>query len=322
MLMELPLWGLEKPLDEGEAEPKDRSPSEARFFSGRGGCPGRVSGLWWPLWPGVTVRKLEDRKPLSPAAAAVRGVLGAWGAPWEWTSKAPGSSPGARQLPTGAVPKPRKAWPLGGPRASGGSVRDSWWLWKGAWSSAGGRWGRPGLSGPRLEPGNSPEPRTFPAGRPLPNRASEALGLLSTHGSSADGGLLERQSNQNTLGGARRSAGVPQAAKTDGKPVLRLPQNVSSQTRPSLFAAHPKMLSPSHLITPSLPPPSSPGQGLSAQDKTRVPSSEASQPRVQLAVCAPACTSATQFTVCGFWQNGFPGHKPRSPFSSSPSPDS
>lgn len=45
MLTELPLWGLEKPLEEGEAEPTDRSPSEARFFSGRGGCPGRLSGL-------------------------------------------------------------------------------------------------------------------------------------------------------------------------------------------------------------------------------------------------------------------------------------
>lgn len=87
MLMVLPLCGLEKPLEEGEAEPKDRSPSEARFFSGRGGCPGRVrpwpgrTGLWWLLWPGITVRKPWDRKPLS--AAAVRGVPGAWGAPWE-----------------------------------------------------------------------------------------------------------------------------------------------------------------------------------------------------------------------------------------------
>lgn len=49
MLTVLPLCGLEKPLEDGEAEPRDRSPSEARFFSGRGGCPGRLRP-----WPGRT----------------------------------------------------------------------------------------------------------------------------------------------------------------------------------------------------------------------------------------------------------------------------
>lgn len=37
MLIVLPLWGLEKPLDEGDTEAKERSPSEDLFFSGRGG---------------------------------------------------------------------------------------------------------------------------------------------------------------------------------------------------------------------------------------------------------------------------------------------
>jgi len=37
MLIVLPLWGLEKPLEEGEMETKERSPSEDLFFSGRGG---------------------------------------------------------------------------------------------------------------------------------------------------------------------------------------------------------------------------------------------------------------------------------------------
>lgn len=39
MLTELPLWGLEKPLSEGERDPpSDGSPSDTRFFSGSGGC--------------------------------------------------------------------------------------------------------------------------------------------------------------------------------------------------------------------------------------------------------------------------------------------
>lgn len=37
MLIVLPLWGLEKPLEEGETEVKERSSSEDLFFSGRGG---------------------------------------------------------------------------------------------------------------------------------------------------------------------------------------------------------------------------------------------------------------------------------------------
>lgn len=51
MLIVLPLWGLEKPLEEGETEPKERSPSEALFFSGRGGCPGRLTP--WFCRPGL-----------------------------------------------------------------------------------------------------------------------------------------------------------------------------------------------------------------------------------------------------------------------------
>lgn len=86
--MVLPLWGLEKPLEDGDTDPKECSPSEARFFSGRGGCPGRLgpwacrTGLWWPPCPGDTVRKLWGRKLLS-AAAAVRGAPGTWATPWE-----------------------------------------------------------------------------------------------------------------------------------------------------------------------------------------------------------------------------------------------
>lgn len=37
MLSELPLWGLEKPLREGDAVLNECSPSDARFFSGRWG---------------------------------------------------------------------------------------------------------------------------------------------------------------------------------------------------------------------------------------------------------------------------------------------
>lgn len=37
MLSELPLWGLEKPLSDGEAEPRECSPSDALLFSGRSG---------------------------------------------------------------------------------------------------------------------------------------------------------------------------------------------------------------------------------------------------------------------------------------------
>lgn len=131
MLMVLPLCGLENPLEEGETEPKERSPSEARFFSGRGGCPGRVTpwpcrpGLWWLLGPGATVRKLWGRKPLSAAPAAVNGGPGAGDAPWELASKAPGSSSGGRPLPTGLALKPRKAWLLAGTRESCGSTMDS-----------------------------------------------------------------------------------------------------------------------------------------------------------------------------------------------------
>lgn len=122
MLMVLPLWGLEKPLDEGETEPKERSPSEVLFFSGRGGCPGRLMpwfcrpGLWWLLAPGDTVRKLWDRKPLSAAPVVVRGVPGTGDGPWELTSKVPASSLGGRPLVTVVtVLKPKKVWlPAGG----------------------------------------------------------------------------------------------------------------------------------------------------------------------------------------------------------------
>lgn len=122
MLMVLPLWGLEKPLDDGETEPKERSPSDALFFSGRGGCPGRLTfwfcrpGLWWLLAPGDTVRKLWGRKPLSAAPVVSRGVPGAGDVPWELTSKVPASSPGGRTLvAVVTVLKPKKVWlPAGG----------------------------------------------------------------------------------------------------------------------------------------------------------------------------------------------------------------
>ena len=78
----------------------------------------------------------------------------------------------------GAVLKLRKAWLLGGPRASGGSVRDSSGLWKDVWRSAGGKWGRAGPSLP---------------GRLPPRRVSVDLGLVSTHWCSAEEGLFKRQ---------------------------------------------------------------------------------------------------------------------------------
>lgn len=197
--MVLPLWGLEKPLEDGDTEPKEWPPSEAHFFSGRGGCPGRARpgpcriGLWWPLCPGPTVRKLWGRKPLSTATAAVRGVPRGWGAPWELASRAPGSSLGDTLLPTGAVPKPRKAWLLRGPSASGRSTSDSAWLGTEAWSSAGGRCGRPGLGPSWPGPGNSLVQRRLPGGLLLPSRACVGLGLVSTHWCSADGGLSLRE---------------------------------------------------------------------------------------------------------------------------------
>ena len=209
MLTVLPLRGLEKPLEEGEAEPQERSPSDARFFSGRGGCPGRGgpapcrTGLWWPLCPGDTVRKLWGRKPLSTATAAALGVPRGWGAPWELASGAPGSSPGGRpvptELPTGALLKPRKAWLPGGHRASGGSASDSEWLCREAWRSAGRRRGRPG---PGLS-WNSPVLRRLPEGRLLPSGAIVGLGLVSAHWSSADRGLLGRQTSQSRPKAAR-----------------------------------------------------------------------------------------------------------------------
>lgn len=184
MLMVLPLWGLEKPLEDGDTEPKERSPSEARFFSGRGGCPGRGrpcpcrTGLWWPPCPGATVRKLWGRKPLSAAAAAVRGAPGGWDTPWGWASRAPGSSLGGR------------------PRASAASTRDSSRLWKEAGSSAAGRCGRPG-PGPSLPgPGNSLALRRLPGGGLRPSRARVALGLVSTHWCSAERGLFRGQINR------------------------------------------------------------------------------------------------------------------------------
>lgn len=198
MLTVLPLWGLEKPLEDGEMEPRERSPSEARFFSGRGGCPGRGEpcrvGPWWLLWPGAVARKPWGRKPLSAAPDAVRGVLGGWGAPWELPGRVPRSSPGGRPLPMGAVPKPRKAWLLRGPRASGGPTRDSSCLWRAEWSSAGGRCGQPGPS--VLGPVNSLVPRRLPGGRLPPSRARVGWGLVSTHRCSVDGALVGRQNGQ------------------------------------------------------------------------------------------------------------------------------
>lgn len=179
-------------------EPRERSPSEARFFSGRGGCPGRGEpcrvGPWWLLWPGAVARKPWGRKPLSAAPDAVRGVLGGWGAPWELPGRVPRSSPGGRPLPMGAVPKPRKAWLLRGPRASGGPTRDSSCLWRAEWSSAGGRCGRPGPS--VLGPVNSLVPRRLPGGRLPPSRARVGWGLVSTHRCSVDGALVGRQNGQ------------------------------------------------------------------------------------------------------------------------------
>lgn len=179
-------------------EPRERSPSEARFFSGRGGCPGRGEpcrvGPWWLLWPGAVARKPWGRKPLLAAPDAVRGVLGGWGALWELPGRVPRSSPGGRPLPMGAVPKPRKAWLLRGPRASGGPTRDSSCLWRAEWSSAGGRCGQPGPS--VLGPVNSLVPRRLPGGRLPPSRARVGWGLVSTHRCSVDGALVGRQNGQ------------------------------------------------------------------------------------------------------------------------------
>lgn len=184
MLMVLPLWGLEKPLEAGETEPREWSPSEVRFFSGSGGCPG------------PTGRK-GGRKPLSAVTAAAR--------------RAPGASVGDRPPPPGAAPKPVKAGLLGG------SARASAWPGKAGGSSAGARCGRPGPG-----PGNWLGPRRLLGGWMLPGRAGVGLGLVSTHGCSADTGLFRRQSVQADAGRTRVRWCGPRAPPPSARP--RLPR--------------------------------------------------------------------------------------------------
>lgn len=144
------------------------------------------------------------------AAAAVRGVPGGWDTLWELASRAPGSSLGGR---------PRKAWLLGGPKASGSSTRESSWLWKEAVSSAGRRCGRPGQGPSLLGLGNSLEQRRLPGGRLLPSRARVALGLVSTHWCSAEGGLFRRQTkHQRRSQAMERPQNEPRAAWERAQP--------------------------------------------------------------------------------------------------------
>lgn len=116
--------------------------------------------------------------------------------------RAPGASAGGRPPPPGAAPKPRKA---------GGS-------------SAGGRCGRPGLGPSWPGPGNWLGPRRLRGGRLLPGRAGVGLGLVSTHGCSADTGLFRRQSVRADAGRTRVRRRGPRATPPTARPRLpRLP---------------------------------------------------------------------------------------------------
>lgn len=60
MLRELPLWGLEKPLRDGDAVLNECSPSDARFFSGR--CGGRGSDGFWPSKRSLSMLPFPSRE--------------------------------------------------------------------------------------------------------------------------------------------------------------------------------------------------------------------------------------------------------------------